>query len=71
MELYTINYIKSNPYIYNYLRENSFHYKELNRDGSYISKIEELAKEKYKLRFTDKLDRVSSYINLIFSLIDK
>ncbi len=70
MNLYTINYIKSSPHVYNFLRENSSWYKVLNRDPSSIKRIEELAKEKYKLRLTDRLEKISSNINLISSFMD-
>ena len=68
--LYTINYIKSNPPIYNFLRENSSWYKVLNRDSKALKRIEELAKEKYKLRLSDRLEKLSNNMNLISSFMD-
>lgn len=65
-----LKYIRRHKYIYNYLRENSNEYIYLYRDNSYINTIKKKAKEKYKLRYTDKLDSISSKINMISTLID-
>ena len=70
MDLYTINYIKTNPLIYNYLREESHWYKELNRDSKYLKVIEEAAKKKYKLTPQDKIEKLSQKIELISTFID-
>lgn len=70
MNLYTINYIKSNPPVYNFLRENSSWYKVLNRDPQALKRIEELAKAKYKLRLTDRLEKLSNNMNLISSFME-
>ena len=70
MDLYTINYIKTNPVVYNYLRENSSWYKQLNRDGSALKHIEELAKKRYELTLEDKIAKLSKNINLISNFID-
>lgn len=70
MNLYTINYIKSNPIIYNYLRENSYWYKYLNRSDIYLKEVEEEAKKIYKLRPIDRIEKISQSINLISSFID-
>ncbi len=64
-----LKYIRSHEYIYNYLRYDSSHYKYLYQDNSYIKQIKKLAKEKYKLRYTDKLDNISNKIDLINTLI--
>lgn len=63
-------YIKKNPIIYNYLRDDSYQYKYIYRNNNYLSKIEELAKEKYKLRTVDKLDKLKNSIELINTFID-
>lgn len=70
MNLYTINYIKTNPHIYNYLREDSSWYKLLNRNEEVLKQLEELSKEKYKLRLSDRLEKISENINLITSFMD-
>ena len=70
MELYTINYIKTNPLIYNYLRENSRWYKELTRDKNILKYLEEQAKKYYRQTPIDKIEQLSNNINMITSLID-
>ena len=70
MDLYTINYIKTNPLVYNYLRENSYWYKELIRDRKTLKYLEEQAKRYYRQTPIDKIEQLSNNINLITSLID-
>ena len=70
MNLYTINYIKTNPLVYNYLRENSYWYKYLNRSETYLKEIEKQAKIAYKARPVDKIEKITRSINLISSFID-
>ncbi len=70
MDLYTINYIKTNPMIYTYLRENSYWYKYLNRSPIYLKKVEEEAKKKYKLTTTDRIEKISNSINLVSNILD-
>lgn len=70
MDLYTINYIKSNPIVYSYLRENSRFYKDLNRNPEVLKYIEDLAKERYKVRLTDKIEKLSDNIRLISTFMD-
>lgn len=62
--------IKNDPNLYRYLRENSHWYKELNRDPSNISLMEEEMKEKYKLRPTDKINKISEQLKLIRAFMD-
>lgn len=69
----TIYIIKNNPIINRFLREESYHYKYLYRDNNYIKTIEKLAKEKYKLTISDKIENIKNTINLIntfMSVID-
>ena len=70
MDLYTINYIKTNPIIYNYLRENPSWYKQLNRNGNDLKTLEKLAKQYYKLTVEDRIEKLSQKINLISNFID-
>lgn len=70
MDLYTINYIKTNPLIYQYLRENSTWYKYLNRDRKNIRLLEEEIKRKYKLTAQDRLEKLSKNIDLISTFMD-
>ncbi len=52
------NYIK-------YLRENSYWYKNLNRNPESIEKMIEEMKERYGLRFKDKIDKAKTSLDLI------
>ena len=62
--------IKANPIIYNYLRDDSKHYKYLYRNREHIKVIEQLAKEKYKLRSVDKREKLKNNIDLIKTFMD-
>lgn len=70
MNLEIFHQIKNNPIIYNYLREDSIHYKYLYRNPNHIKEIEALAKEKYKLRSVDKIEKLKNNIDLIKSFMD-
>ena len=70
MDKDTLEIIRNNKYIYNYLREESNNYKYLYRDKSYIKKIDEKAKTKYKLRKIDKIERLSNSLDTIKTFID-
>jgi len=70
MNLYTINYIKTNPNIYRYLRENSYWYKYLNRNPSSIKQLEEEMKKRYKLTPQDRIEKLSHNIGLISTFMD-
>lgn len=65
-----LNYIRRHEYIYNFLRDDSSHYKYLYQDNNYIKTIKKLAKEKYKLRYIDRLEKIGSKIELVNTLID-
>jgi len=56
--------IYNNPNALKYLRENSSWYKNLNRGIPVEEMINEM-KERYGLRFRDKVDKVSTGIDLI------
>ena len=69
----TIYIIKNNPMIRQFLKEESHHYKYLYRDNNYIKTIERLAKEKYGLTLSNKIENIKNTINLIktfMSVID-
>lgn len=70
MDLYTINYIKSNKLVYDYLRVNSYWYKYLNRDGRYLKQVEEEAKEYFKVRLEDKVKKFSNNIDTISTFLE-
>ena len=65
MDEETLKIIRNTPYIYDFLREDSSHYKELFRNKDYIKKVDSLAKEKYKLRVSDKINDVIDKIDMI------
>lgn len=70
MNLETQFKIKNNPMLQKYIRENSYWYKILNRNPEYINKMMDDMKEKYKLRFEDKIDDLNSKMNLIKAFMD-
>jgi len=70
MDFKTIEIIKNNQIIYNFLRDDSSHYKYLYRNNKYLKEIENLARERYKLRGIDKLERLKDNINLISAFMD-
>lgn len=61
----TIYIIKNNPMIRQFLKEESYHYKYLYRDDNYIKTIERLAKEKYGLTISNKIENFKNTLNLI------
>ena len=65
-----LKYIRSHDYIYNFLREDSSHYIYLYKNNDYIKVLKKIAKERYKISYCDKLDRINDKINLINTLID-
>lgn len=70
MDKNILKIIRSNPHIYNFLRDESHHYKYLLADSNYIREIDRLAKEKYHLRFTDKIDSLSNNLELLKTFLD-
>lgn len=54
----------SDPMLIKYIRENSIWYKYLSR-GESIDKMREEMKEKYGMRFKDKVDKISTGMDLI------
>lgn len=65
-----LKYIRTHEYIYNFLRDDSSHYIYLYQDNNYIKVIKRLAKEKYKLRYIDKLQSIENKINQINTIIE-
>jgi len=70
MKLETFQKIRNNPIIYNYLREDSSHYKYLLRDDKHLKVVENLAKERYKLRSVDKIEKLKTNIDLLKTFMD-
>ena len=66
----TLIKVRNNPLVYNYLRVNSKWYKDLNRDGSVISKIEQEAKDYYKLNLSDKLNNLNNKLSVFKTFMD-
>ena len=63
-------FLRNYEFIYDFLRVDSSHCQYLYKDNNYIKVIKNLAKEKYKLRYIDKLDNISNKINVISLLLD-
>ncbi len=61
--------IKNNPYYQRYIRENSIWYKLLTRNPELFKEFEENVKEEYKLRPTDRLEKMFNTIEMIQSVI--
>ncbi len=61
--------IKNNNYYQKYIRENSHWYKILNREPELFKKFEEEVKDNYKLRPTDKINRVIEGIEFLQSIL--
>ena len=53
-----------------FLRENSYWYKYLNRSESYYKDFINDMKDKYKLKPTDKINKMIENINLFSSFLD-
>ncbi len=70
MTLDIIFKINSNDNLHRYLRENSYWYKLLNRNPKLINKMEEDMKKAYKLTFEDKVNDITTKINLIKGFMD-
>jgi len=70
MKLETFQKIRNNPIIYNYLREDSSHYKYLLRYDKHLKVVENLAKERYKLRSVDKIEKLKTNIDLLKTFMD-
>lgn len=61
--------IKNNPNYQRYLRENSYWYKTLNRYPEIFNEFEEEVKEKYQLRFSDRVSKTLDNIEMIQSIL--
>ena len=69
MSPWLLKRIRSNPLLYSILRDESYQYKYLLEDETYVYQLERRAKEKYKMRFNDKLDRLEKRLSLIQALM--
>lgn len=61
--------LKSNPLFIKYLHENSYWYKFLNRNPSMVNEFIEEVKTNYKLRPSDKLDKMLSTFEMISTIV--
>ena len=62
--------IRNDPNLHRYLRENSYWYKELNRNPQNITYLEEEMKEKYRLRPSDKINKLNDQLTLLRTFFD-
>ena len=62
--------IKQDPRQLQFLRENSYWYKYLNRSESYYKDFINDMKDKYKLKPTDKLNKMMENIEMFRTFLD-
>ncbi len=62
--------ISQDPRQHQFLRENSYWYKYLNRSELYYKDFIEDMKEKYKLRTTDKINKMMDNIEMFRTFLD-
>ena len=65
MKKETLNKIYNDKNALKYLRENSYWYKELNRNDNAVNQMIEQMKERYGLRFKDKVNKAKTSLDLI------
>ena len=70
MRLDTQYKINSDMKQISFLRENSYWYKYLNRSGIYYKDFLNDMKDKYKLKPSDRIDKISKDIEMINNIID-
>ena len=58
-----------NDKLFEYLKENSYFIKDLNRNPKFYDEFKKIIKEKYNLRFTDKVSSIINDIELVSSVI--
>ena len=57
--------INSDPRLKQFLRENSYWYKYLNRSNTYLKPFISDMKDKYKLKTTDKINKLTNNISMV------
>ena len=70
MSIEVLNYIRSHDYIYYFLRQDSSYYEYIFKDNNYIYELDNMLKEKYKLRYVDKIDKIQNGIQLFRTFLD-
>ena len=62
--------INSDPRLKQFLRENSYWYKYLNRSNTYLKPFISDMKDKYKLKTTDKINKLNNNISIVRTFLD-
>ena len=62
--------INSDPRLKQFLRENSYWYKYLNRSNTYLKPFISDMKVKYKLKTTDKINKLTNNISMVRTFLD-
>lgn len=62
--------INSDPRLKQFLRENSYWYKYLNRSNTYLKPFISDMKDKYKLKTTDKINKLTNNISMVRVFLD-
>ena len=62
--------INQDPRLKQFLRENSYWYKYLNRNETYYKDFVNDMKDKYKLKPTDKINKMVDNLNMVRSFLD-
>ncbi|CDE96129.1 MAG: YlbE-like family protein [Bacilli bacterium] len=62
--------INSDPRLKQFLRENSYWYKYLNRSNTYLKPFISDMKDKYKLKTTDKINKLTNNISMVRAFLD-
>ena len=70
MKLDVLMRINQDPRQKAFLRENSYWYKYLNRSSAYYKEFISDMKDKYKLKPTDKINKMVDNINMIRTFLD-
>ena len=62
--------INSDPRLKQFLRENSYWYKYLKRSNTYLKPFISDMKDKYKLKTTDKINKLTNNISMVRAFLD-
>ena len=62
--------INSDPRLKQFLSENSYWYKYLNRSNTYLKPFISDMKDKYKLKTTDKINKLTNNISMVRAFLD-
>ena len=62
--------INSDPRLKQFLRENSYWYKYLNRSNTYLKPFISDMKDKYKLKTTDKINKLTNNISMVRAFLE-